>query len=149
MNAPRRPPELPPGDWRRAVYGRPIVGSERKRRPRVADKQRLLAAQGDTCLYCQLPIGAAVLRGDELVTLQRNFDHFVPYAFVSRNPGANFVIACHVCNGIKTALIFTTVEEARAYILPRREAKGYEPAWSAARRINLDAVPRARDGGSS
>lgn len=117
---------LPPGDWRLAVYGGTrIVGTARRNSPRLADRQRILADQDDICLYCQIPIGAVVIRKGRDVVLRRNWDHFVPYAYVARNPGANWVLACHICNTIKGPRMFDTVQQARDVILPRREAKGY------------------------
>jgi len=131
---------LPPGDWRLAVYGRTcITGAAPKRSPRAAIR-RALEAQGNVCLYCQIPIGTEILRRSKIVKLKRNFDHFVPHAFSARNPSSNFVIACHVCNAVKRMSMFATVEEARAYVLPRREELGYEPTWSVLRRVNLDAA---------
>jgi hypothetical protein len=118
--------DLPPGDWRLAVYGGTrIIGTDRRKQPSTADRQRILAAQGDICLYCQLPIGTIVTRNGRDVVLRRNWDHFVPYAYSARNPGTNWVLSCHVCNGIKSCRMFTTVKDAQDMILPIRKAKGY------------------------
>lgn len=122
------------------MYGHSVVGNETRRRPRIADRRRVFDAQGDVCLYCELPIGTEILRTkrtSNVVTLRRAWDHFIPHAYIARNPGANWVIACHICNEIKKAGVFATVEEARAVILPLRERRGYEPVWSVVRRLNL------------
>jgi len=133
-------------DWHPVVYGATVItGADQRRAPSADERRRILRAQGDNCLYCQLPIGSEVLRKGRPVRLRRNWDHFVPYAYVARNPGANFVLACHVCNAIKNCRIFATVDEARQTILPLREEKGYEAAWSARRRANL-AAKAARAG---
>lgn len=132
--------ELPPGDWRIAVYGRTCITGEVKRRPPRIGLRRALERQGNICLYCQIPIGTEILRGSRIVRLRRNFDHFVPHSYISRNPDADFVIACHVCNYVKCNNMFTTIDEARAYVLPKREQLGYELAWSVLRRVNLDAA---------
>jgi 5-methylcytosine-specific restriction endonuclease McrA len=135
------PVTLSPGDWRIAVYGRTcITGAVRKNRAPAAAVRRALELQGNICLYCQIPIGTEILRRERLVRLRRHFDHFVPHAYSARNGASDFVIACHVCNTIKHSNMFATVEEARAYILPKREARGYEPVWSVLRRVNLDAA---------
>lgn len=132
-------------DWRLAVYDRDGGATTHERRkPPKAVIDAILDIQGNVCLYCQIPIGTEVLRKDRvvrLVRLMRNWDHFVPYAYVARNPDLNWTIACHVCNRVKHSNVFTTADEARAYILPRREELGYEPAWSVLRRINLGSRP--------
>lgn len=138
------PQELEPDDWRRAVYGGvQIIGVERKRRPPKTVADRIRAAQHGACLYCEIPIGAQIWRGNELVTLIANWDHFVPYAYAQRSRG-NWVLACHICNAIKSTRMFDTIQQARLVILPRRERKGYESPLSALARM-LGGAP-ARTG---
>lgn len=133
-------PELPENDWRRAVYGRSQIGGIGIRRaPRLAERIRVQEAQGNRCLYCELPIGTAIWRRAQTVILRTNWDHFVPYSYLARNPDNNWVLACHVCNGIKTARMFDTVQTARQVILPVREAKGYEDPKSVLLRLGLEA----------
>lgn len=132
---PARP--LVANDWRLKVYGALSPAVEQNRRPpRRVDQHRILALQGDVCLYCGIPIGTEISRvrkdrrgwtRTSTVVLRRNWDHFVPYSYIARNPQANWVLACHVCNLIKTARMFDTVEDARHAILPHRERRGYEP----------------------
>lgn len=118
---------LPAGDWRLTVYGGTrISGQDRRKKPRVVDRARTLEIQGNKCLYCEIPIGTKVWRGAREIHLRANWDHFVPYSYLAANPAANWVLACHVCNGIKVARMFDTVQAAREVILPRRLAKGYE-----------------------
>lgn len=57
--------------------------------------------------------------------LRLNWDHFVPFAYGRTNASANWVAACHVCNGIKSCRVFDTVLEAQEYIRERWAAKGY------------------------
>lgn len=119
--------ELPPGDWRLVVYGRSRISGQNKREsPRLADRSRVLELQGNRCLYCEIPIGAQIARGSQNITLRAHWDHFVPFAYLASNPSSNWVLACHVCNGIKLARMFQTVQAARDLILPRRLTKGYE-----------------------
>jgi hypothetical protein len=49
----------------------------------------------------------------------------VPYAYSQDNGTPNFVAACHVCNGLKSAKMFRTIDEARGYLASKRAAKGY------------------------
>ncbi|WP_431781744.1 HNH endonuclease [Streptomyces chumphonensis] len=130
--------ELPPGDWRRAVYGRSqISGIDTRRAPRAAERARLIAEQGNRCLYCDIPIGAVIRRWDKPVTLRLNWDHFAPYAYVARNPRDNWVLACHICNNVKRGRLFKTVQEAREAILPERIAKGYEEPLPVLQRLGV------------
>lgn len=143
---------LPAGDWRLAVYGSRSAAPAYRTRPRSADRKRVAASQGDDCLYCGIPIGTVITRQvplkkrysrSTMVTLQRTWDHFVPYAYLLRNPASNWVLACHVCNLIKKARMFDTVEDARKVILPERERLGYEPAGHVLARL---AVSEPDDG---
>lgn len=131
--------ELPAGDWRRAVYGRgQISGVDRRRAPAIAERARIIAEQGNRCLYCEIPIGTIVDRRGRDVVLRLNWDHFVPYAYVARNPRDNWVLACHVCNGLKRGRIFKTIQEVRDVVLPERLRKGYEEPLAVLRRIGKE-----------
>lgn len=133
--------ERPLGDWRRTVYGRSrISGIGIRRSPRTAERNRVLEIQGNRCLYCELPIGTAIWRHSRSVTLQANWDHFVPFAYLAQNPESNWVLACHVCNNIKSCRMFDTVQAARDVILPAREVKGYEDLKSVLLRLGLVAT---------
>lgn len=142
-------PELDPEDWRLVVYGGvQIVGTDRRRYPPKNVRTRIAEKQNNTCLYCELPIGTVISRRKELIRLVANWDHFVPYAYSSRNANANWVLACHVCNGIKSARVFDTVQQARLLILPVREAKGYESPLAVMARLGL-ADGEGREGPES
>jgi hypothetical protein len=124
------------GDWRMEVYSARGLQADRERKqPLIGDQRRILAAQGNVCLYCDIPIGTIIVRDMKrrtgyiwhtLVTLHRNWDHFVPFSYLIKNPGMNWALSCHVCNRVKAARMFETVEDARRYILPGREQRGYE-----------------------
>lgn len=132
--------ELPENDWRRSVYGRSqISGIGVRKAPRLSERLRVQEVQGNRCLYCELPIGTSIWRRSQTVILRTNWDHFVPYSYLARNPDNNWVLACHVCNGVKTARMFDTVQAARQAILPVREAKGYEDPKAVLMRLGLTA----------
>lgn len=131
--------ELPPDDWRRAVYGRSQIGGIGiRRQPRHVDRERIIAQQGYTCLYCEIPISTMIWRKTREVMLRANWDHFIPYAYSQQNPSNNWILACHVCNGIKTSRMFADVETARRAILPERIAKGYESTSDVFHRLGLE-----------
>ncbi|MEV4861481.1 HNH endonuclease [Streptomyces ossamyceticus] len=119
--------DLPPGDWRLRVYGRgPSSGISTRSYPRVAERRRAIDLQNNRCLYCEIPIGTAIWRRSQTVILRTNWDHFIPYSYLARNPATNWVLSCHVCNNIKSCRMFDTVQAAREVILPARLSKGYE-----------------------
>jgi len=59
-----------------------------------------------------------------VVSLRINFDHVVPFAYSQNNYRHNFVAACHICNSIKSSMMFNTLDEARAYIVATWVVKG-------------------------
>lgn len=133
--------ELPPGDWRLRVYGRaPANGVTTRERPRVAERNRAIERQNNRCLYCEIPIGTPIWRRSKTVILRLNWDHFVPYAYLARSPRDNWVMACHVCNGLKSCRMFDTVQAAREAILPERIARGYEAPQEVLLRLGLAAT---------
>lgn len=107
----------------RFTYGQ--GGGAKRRKPGKVIRDRILRRQDDRCLYCGHRFGDTVWRRGRQVTLMLNWDHLVPYAYLAANPDDNWVAACHVCNGIKSSLIFQSVEEARDHILARAAHKGY------------------------
>lgn len=132
---------LAPDDWRNDVYGATqVTGGDRRRYPRKVERDRVIDRQGNACLYCGLTIGTLIWRRNRVVRLVANWDHFVPYAYCARNDGANWVLACHVCNRIKAARMFDTVQQARDAILPARRAKGYD----APNALSTPAQPQRR-----
>lgn len=115
--------EIP--DWRRKVYGFSLSGAGRKKRPTKRIKDEVTATQNGCCLYCGLKLGSVVARRGTAVVLRPHWDHFVPYAYLYRNPRHNWVLACHVCNGIKGCRLFVTVMEAQSFIAEERQRRGY------------------------
>ena len=91
------------------------VSPENRRRPITpTQKREQLAKQGNRCLYC----GTEFYPGVPI-----HWDHFVPFNYSQDNSCKNYVAACQPCNSIKHTRFFTTVEEAREYILPRLQAR--------------------------
>lgn len=132
--------DLPPGDWRLRVYERSRVsGVTTRQYPRIAERTRAIELQDNRCLYCEIPIGTAIWRRSRTVILRANWDHFIPYAYLARNPSTNWVLACHVCNRIKSCRMFDSVQQARQVILPARASKGYEEPKAVFLRIGLTA----------
>lgn len=96
-----------------------IVEPEQKRRsPSKALKEKIIAEQHNKCYYCEVSLESWVSWRNKRVKLVTHFDHKVPFSYAQNNSNSNFVAACHHCNLTKSNLMFDTVEEARAFILP-------------------------------
>ena len=77
------------------------------------DKKRILEHQNYQCLYCGARLGGRGVRVE--------YDHFIPFAFSGDNSRFNMVASCGKCNRLKSAFLFSSVEEARVHILNERE----------------------------
>lgn len=78
------------------------------------DKERILRHQLHQCVYCGQNFGRRV---------HVEYDHFIPIVFSGDNNRLNIVASCRECNRIKTDHLFSSIEEARVYILNEREKK--------------------------
>lgn len=92
---------------------------------------RLLAEQGYCCAYCLIPFGSVVKKGNRLKLTVVEWDHVLPYAYVQANPEHNWAAACMICNRIKGAEIYTSMDEVREYIKQHWVNHDYECAWYA------------------
>jgi hypothetical protein len=107
------------------------AGSTRRRPCPMDRKNWLLRDQGYICAYCMIPFGSVIKRRSRLGLSNVNFDHFIPVAYTNGNPLGNWVASCNYCNGIKSALIFDSVDEVREYVEKMWEFKKMEVAWLA------------------
>jgi hypothetical protein len=119
----------PPGpvkSWQVKVYAGGD-GNGRRRYPPLTLRTKILEKQGERCFYCDRLLGSIAYRKGQAVTLRTQWDHFAPFAYTQRSPHDGWVAACHVCNGIKGALVFQTIPSAVAFVKARRFEKGYRP----------------------
>jgi len=98
---------------------------QKRQRPPLKARLRQLAEQNNRCAYCDLEFGSMISRREISLVLVVNWDHCVPYAYGQNNSTTNFVAACQVCNSIKRDMTFPSTDEARAYVIQKRIAKGY------------------------
>lgn len=98
---------------------------KRRKIPGRAFQVWQLEYQDGKCFYCQIHLGGYAFRNGRAIKLKIHWDHLVPYSYSQNNKPVNFVASCHICNMIKRALMFQTVEEARIYVYLKREEKGY------------------------
>jgi hypothetical protein len=88
-------------------------------------RAKIIESQGHRCFYCDSMLGGYAKRGHDTIRLRAQIDHQVPWAWMRDTSEKNLVAACHVCNGIKSSLMFGTLEECKDYIAAQRIKKGY------------------------
>lgn len=96
-----------------------------RKNPKISAQREILLAQGHLCFYCERQLGSVIYRGKNPLRLRTEWDHVSPYAYSLNSRSDNFVAACHVCNRIKRALVFTSIEQARTYIFSKWDEKRY------------------------
>lgn len=94
--------------------------------PNKFEREKILNDQDNRCLYCDQAFGTVKHRKGKKLNLRLQWDHKLPYAYSADNRSSNFAAACHVCNAIKSDLIFQDIDEARAHIAMQRKDKGYD-----------------------
>lgn len=97
-----------------------------RRLPPKEYRDMQLDRQDHRCFYCNAVFGDHGFRNGTEVTIKLTWDHQVPFAYSQDNRNLNFVAACQICNGTKSAMVFQTVDEAKAYLQLRRKSKGYD-----------------------
>lgn len=101
-----------------------------------AERYEILRLQGHCCLYCDRTFGSTFVYRNRSTVLRLEWDHLVPWCHTQNNQPANYVAACHVCNGTKGDRIFATVDEVRVHV-----ARKWEKIEAAQNRI----LPGMRD----
>jgi len=114
----------PVGEAAATKFRRMSQPEARRRLPPIEIRRAILTEQCHRCLYCGLVFGVSVQRGVRTVKVRLVWDHLVPYSLTQNNYAHNIVAACSLCNNIKGALVFQTIEEARDYVMRRRFEKG-------------------------
>lgn len=109
-----------------ARFIRESLPEARRKLPPLPERRRILALQGVRCFYCNVPFDSDVFRYGVPIRITIHWDHQLPFAYAQNNKTTNFVAACHVCNGLKGAKLFQTVEEAVEFLALRRKDKGYD-----------------------
>lgn len=96
---------------------------------RVSDwlKKKVYELQRGRCYLCGFDFNGDqhyYRRGYGWGKLIENYDHFIPKVY---NPDAsmqNIYLMCNLCNKTKGAKIFETRDQAKSYVISRRESKG-------------------------
>ena len=97
----------------------------KKKKPSQIKQRELAETQENRCFYCKRLIGDFYIYRGKTRQLKRHWDHLLPYCFARDNQDTNFVLACNICNSIKSDLVFKTLEDSSEYIDIIRKKKGY------------------------
>jgi len=108
----------------------------------AAVRRQVLHEQGHCCLYCGRRFGARVRCHGRTIRLRVEFDHMVPRTFAMDGAERNIAAACHVCNQLKGARCFASLEEARVLLHLAWGAHGYEDSAGARSRDDVSALRR-------
>ncbi len=93
-----------------------FLGLTRLAKPLTSEEgHRILERDHYRCQYCGLD-GMSNFENSLIMTV----DFFHPRAHKGKKVANNLVTACRPCNIIKGRRVFTSVEEAKAYVLQRR-----------------------------
>jgi len=76
--------------------------------------KRIFKRDNYTCRYC-----GRSAKDDCLVKL--TIDHFIPYKYSGNHHPDNLLTACWDCHKHKSDMIFETIEQAKEYIMRKRE----------------------------
>lgn len=106
-------------------YKRMSSCPSQRKGPSARWKEYILRHQRQRCFYCDRSFGSRVFHRARAVYLRVQWDHVNPFAYSLDNRDQNFVATCHICNLIKSSLIFRSADEARVHIRNEWEAKGY------------------------
>jgi hypothetical protein len=90
------------------------------------ERLEILSRQENCCIYCGVLLGAIVHRKSRSLHLRTEYDHAIPYSYCNCTSGHNMVAACHVCNGLKSDKMFTSIADAAIWLADQRAKKGYD-----------------------
>lgn len=128
-------------------------------KPPATAQAELLIEWDNRCAYCRLPFGLLVwyrssslpregaklsyrgtfnARRHAAIILHLEWDHFIPFTYSDSNIAGQFLPACQLCNALKGARMFRSIDGVREYLEPRwlkryELASGPAGSWEAAR----------------
>ena len=112
-------------------YATPARAVRRKAQPKQVPDGFLAEAilrQFDKCIYCDRPFGSMVIRGEKLIRLTPDKEHFSPKAQRTNNSQENIFAACQICNRIKSSFLFDTIDAAKEFIAKELIRLGWKSA---------------------
>ena len=89
------------------------------------DKKEALEEQDYCCIYCGTDLMGYEWNPQKeiYVKVKIHYDHFIPWSYSGDNQKSNVLASCSTCNLLKSDLYFRTIEEAKEYIMSRRQAR--------------------------
>ncbi len=100
--------------------------SGRRKGPSIKIQKELIRRQRNKCFYCDKEIGTYYVRNNVVRKTTVHYDHFLPFSYLQDNPYDNWVMACNICNLIKSSKVFENMDLAKQFIYTRRMAKEIE-----------------------
>lgn len=90
----------------------------------------MIREQDFRCIYCLNKFGTLVgVSGARTRWLQPLVEHFRPFSLVGTDDPGNLVMACGLCNLLKSADVYETIDEAREEIASAWREKRYKILW--------------------
>lgn len=105
---------------------------------------RQVERQGHHCPYCTLPFGTVIAYRGETVQTPVG-DHFAPYSWHGETRDDNLIASCQVCNSLKSARLFASVEHARRVLLVERMNRHIDTLFLPTTPITQDAEAWSRE----
>lgn len=103
-------------------------------------RDRLIKDQDNACFYCNQVFGELVCYKKKFFVLKPNIDHIVPFLTCQCNADNNLVAACQVCNRIKWAYVFESVQALFAYIKRMWQENGEMTCNQVKRKVAFSVV---------
>lgn len=107
-------------------FHRETESPQKRKTPPKTEKSKILEQQENCCFYCNVTFETIRYRNGKPFTIKIDWDHKLPFSYSQNNTVSNFVAACHVCNRIKSNVVFRTIEEAQVHLADKRRLKGYD-----------------------
>ena len=116
-----------PPKFTEEIEKRMIPGVNKRERILDRTKKEILLKQDYKCIYCNCNLDNAWFISNKIDfprKIRIHFDHFIPWNYTRSSYKDELFASCHICNGIKSNKHFKDIEEAKEYILDRRDTKG-------------------------
>ncbi len=107
------------------------------RRLNKYQKEYILDRQEHRCFYCNKMFGSLCTYRGKLIKITRHFDHIIPVAYQTDNSTPNVVAACSKCNMWKSSRIFSSIEEAKTFLLEQWRLNTNKPKLEKGRRVKV------------
>lgn len=104
-------------------YVRESEPVQKRKKISKSTKDAILKNQNFKCFYCERHFGKSVFKGNKEIILKINYDHKIPFVYNQNNFNSNMVAACHICNSLKSSMIFNSIESAQVYLKTKWDEK--------------------------